>query len=315
MAKILFIRGGALGDFILTLPAIQLARNQFPECKIEILGYPEIARLAVSTGLADSVRSIEHAALAPFFAPKSELDQEMCRYLSEFDVVFSYLYDPDRIFQDNLVRAGVETLFRGPYRMDESAPYRSAAVQLAKPLESLGLYLEQPWVELSYENPSGIENEGEKPRRIALHPGSGSPAKNWSFESWVQVITSLHRWAPGSEFLIVSGEAEHGIIGDLLDLLKPTELPCRHLEQLPLSELGSELQQCDYFLGHDSGISHLAASTGVRGLVLFGPTNPKVWAPPHPNMEFLVSPTSDLSRISVASVLAKVAKSGFSTPS
>ncbi len=44
--RLLVIRGGALGDFILTLPAIRLLRENFPNCALDILGYRHIAILA-----------------------------------------------------------------------------------------------------------------------------------------------------------------------------------------------------------------------------------------------------------------------------
>ena len=44
--RILVIRGGALGDFILTLPAIRLLRDNFRDCALHILGYRHIAILA-----------------------------------------------------------------------------------------------------------------------------------------------------------------------------------------------------------------------------------------------------------------------------
>jgi heptosyltransferase-2 len=56
---ILVIRGGALGDFILTLPAIGLLRENFPDCQLEILGYRHIAVLAEGRYYANSTRSIE----------------------------------------------------------------------------------------------------------------------------------------------------------------------------------------------------------------------------------------------------------------
>jgi heptosyltransferase-2 len=62
VSKILVIRGGAIGDFILTLPVLSALRQQFPNAKLEVLGYPHIAQLAVTGGLADAVRSIEAQA-------------------------------------------------------------------------------------------------------------------------------------------------------------------------------------------------------------------------------------------------------------
>ena len=65
--RILVIRGGAIGDFILTLPAITALRRQFPRAHLEILGYPHIAQLALLGGLVDRVQAIEARGLAGFF--------------------------------------------------------------------------------------------------------------------------------------------------------------------------------------------------------------------------------------------------------
>jgi len=67
--RVLVIRGGAIGDFILTLPAIRLLREGLPNPHLEVLGYPGIASLATAAGFADAVRSIEHGAMAPFSRP------------------------------------------------------------------------------------------------------------------------------------------------------------------------------------------------------------------------------------------------------
>src|SRR5579859_7359249 len=71
--KILVIRGGAIGDFILTLPAIAALRRQFPQAHLEVLGYPHIVQLARAGGLVDKISSIEARALAGFFARHGEL--------------------------------------------------------------------------------------------------------------------------------------------------------------------------------------------------------------------------------------------------
>ena len=59
MNRILVIRGGAIGDFILTLPTLRALRDKFPQAAIEILGYKHIAAIAESRFYADAVRSIE----------------------------------------------------------------------------------------------------------------------------------------------------------------------------------------------------------------------------------------------------------------
>ena len=89
--KILVIRGGAIGDFILTLPVFSALRNQFPEAHLEVLGYPHIAQLALAGGLVDRVQGIEARALAGFFARNGELSEDLRDYFSEFNIIVSYL--------------------------------------------------------------------------------------------------------------------------------------------------------------------------------------------------------------------------------
>src|SRR4051794_6642563 len=101
MNRILIIRGGAIGDFILTLPALKALREAYPDARLEILGYEHIAVVARNRFYADAVRSIEYAALSGFFAKDGTLDPALSDYFASFDLVISYLFDPDEIFQTN----------------------------------------------------------------------------------------------------------------------------------------------------------------------------------------------------------------------
>ena len=59
---------------------------------------------------------------------------------------------------------------------------------------------------------------------------------------------------------------------------------------LPLVELAERLSACTGFVGHDSGITHLAAAVGLSGLVLWGETPPAVWRPRSERMTILMEP-------------------------
>lgn len=314
MGKILFIRGGAVGDFILTMPAIRLVREELPDNEIEILGYPSIAELATVTGLADRVRSIEDARLATFFAPGAELDKEWCGYFASFDVVLSYLYDPDGFFAGNLERAGVKMLIDAPFRPEENDPPVAAAIQLAQPLESLALYLDDPQLHLDYGKTTASPLEPTEAPRVAIHPGSGSPSKNWSFAAWIEVLNLIRDEIPEVEFVITSGEAEYEVIGQFLAAAKTARLPVTHLQGHSLAELGAAYADVDYYLGHDSGISHLAGSAGAEGLLLFGPTDPDIWAPATGRMKVLRSSTGQPAGIRVKEVMAKLRQSKLFAP-
>ena len=137
--RILVIRGGAIGDFILTLPAITALRRQFPDAYLEILGYPHIARLALAGGLVDRVQSIEAGPLAGFFARNGTLAEDLVDYFSDFDLILSYLYDPDGIFRTNVARCTRAQFIQGPHRPDENVDLHATRVFL-QPLERLAIF-------------------------------------------------------------------------------------------------------------------------------------------------------------------------------
>ncbi|MBI3878074.1 MAG: hypothetical protein HY300_19295, partial [Verrucomicrobia bacterium] len=64
------------------------------------------------------------------------------------------------------------------------------------------------------------------------------------------------------------------------------------------------LLHCDAFIGHDSGITHLAAALGLPGLVLWGDTAERVWRPKSDRMS-LVLDAGGLAGLRVEEVLAR----------
>ncbi|MGC1322862.1 MAG: glycosyltransferase family 9 protein [Candidatus Udaeobacter sp.] len=301
MNRILVIRGGAIGDFILTLPALKALRDAQPQAHLEILGYKHIAVLAEKRFYAQAVHSIEHAPLARFFARNSELPAELVDYFSSFDLIVSYLYDPDRIFETNLRRCGVQNLICRPARIIENAGH--AARQLARPIEELGINV----VDLAERIfPSIGDREFAReflasvPQPIiAIHPGSGSHLKNWPLENWIGLFSSAGRFADLERLVVISGEADEAQTDQLEREWKNRDV--RFARNLPLPSLAAVLER-PIFIGHDSGISHLAAAVGAHCILLFGPTDPDVWAPKNENVRVLRPPSGKLSDLKTQTV-------------
>jgi heptosyltransferase-2 len=280
LGKILVIRGGAIGDFILTLPVFAALRKQFPDARLEVLGYPHIAQLALAGGLADDVKSIEARALAGFFARDGRLDGSLADYFAGFAIILSYLYDPDGIFQENVASCSKAQFIAAPHRPDEKLTLHATEVFL-KPLERLAIYDAYPAPFLSINHhPSSIN-------QLALHPGSGSERKNWPEENWMRLIQHLQT-ATKFNFLLVGGEAEAERLRRLAGVFHANRLELAQC--LPLVELARRLRSCLGFIGHDSGISHLAAAAGLPVLVLWGDTNERVWHPRGERVTIIRSP-------------------------
>jgi len=288
------IRGGAIGDFILTLPAIKLLRDSFPAAQLEILGYQHIVALAQMSGYANATRSIEYAALSTFFSRGGDLALDLTDYFSSFQQVISYLFDPDQIFTNNLKRAGVRNLIAGSPKITDQ---EHAARQLARPLERLALYLDNPAAVVSPNEPRKVDRS-----LIAIHPGSGSEAKNWPLQRFVELAAALLRSDERRRLLLIGGEADEERVTQLAGAL-PNE-KVRLAKNLSLPDLAIQLQNCGVFIGHDSGISHLAAAVGLPCLLLFGPTNPTVWAPQNPQVRVLRSPSLTMDGIAPSAVMA-----------
>jgi heptosyltransferase-2 len=327
MNRILVIRGGAIGDFILTLPALKALRDARLQAHMEILGYKHIAALAENRFYAQEVHSIEYGPLARFFARNSELPAELADYFASFDLIVSYLYDPDRIFENNLRRCGVENLLCGPAKITDSRSDGLPAVtryptagkpsflaghaarQLALPIEELGINV----VDLTERIfPSTEDREFAReflasvPQPIiAIHPGSGSRDKNWPLEQWIDLFSPDSRFANLENLLVISGEADEAQTDQLEREWKNRGV--RFLRNLPLPRLAAVLELA-VFIGHDSGISHLAAAAGANCLLLFGPTDPDVWAPQNENVRVVRPPSGKLGDLRSETVEAALAK-------
>ena len=309
--RILVIRGGAIGDFILTLPSLKALREAYPDAHIEILGYKHIAALAENRFYAQAIRSIEYGPLASFFAKNSELPAELADYFASFDLIISYLYDPDGIFESNLHRCGVENLLCGPAKIIEKSSH--AARQLARPIEQLGITVadlaEEIFLSLDDRQFAQECLRGLSQSIVAIHPGSGSKEKNWSLENWIELVSGEDRSSKAKgelghigkqlSLVVVSGEADEAQTAQLEYDWKDRDV--RVAKNLPLPHLAGVLEHA-IFVGHDSGISHLAAAAGANCILLFGPTDPNVWAPRNENVHVLRARSGRLEDLKIAPV-------------
>lgn len=288
------MRGGAIGDFIMTLPALGALREHWPAATIEVLGYPRVADLVCGRYYVDATRSIEAKPLAGFFIPNAVLDPDLRDYFGSFQVVLSYLFDPDEVFAGNVRRCGVKQFIAGSPRPGD----QPAAVHYCQPLAQLAITVAAPTPRL-YLNAAdrafaarylaGAPNE----RLAVIHPGSGSESKNWPATKFA----ALGRWLGEQQalrVLVVQGEADEAAVRQCVAGL--ASQPVRILRGLKLLELAAVIERCAVFVGNDSGITHLAAAVGTPTVALFGPASTAVWEPRGPRVRVVAFGTDDEQR-------------------
>ena len=308
--RILAIRGGAIGDFLLTLPALRLLRETFAHCHLEILGYRHIADMAVYGGpaegstYADAVRNIEAGPLAGFFARGGDLDGSWVEYFGSFQQVVSWLFDPDGIFEANVRRAGVKNYISAYAKISDE---NHASVQWAQGLQKLALYLEEqaarlvPTAEMQRLGDEWLRGHGVSGDApfTAMHPGSGSAKKNWPIERWVELAERIAR--DGDRLLFFIGEADQALLAVLQRAF--AEKNVIFARDLPLPMVAAIMSRARRYFGHDTGVSHLASAVGIPATILFGPTDPSVWAPKGSNTQVVVAPLGDLRELATGDVL------------
>ncbi len=273
--RILVLRGGAIGDFVVTLPVLDALRAQWPGAHIELACYPRVAPLALLPGLANSAVSLDRPEFARLFRLRGDPEEQDRRWFTTFDLVLSFLYDPDGLVRRALEACPVRQLLD----CDPRPVQRHAADHLAAILESLAIFAipavpSLAWPRERASQARALLNEhGVGGRPFALHPGSGGKAKNWPPERFLAFAGRL-RAAGWSPFFLI-GEAEEGVASHFAGAATP--FPC--LRPKDLESVADLLAASRAYAGNDSGISHLAAALALDSLVLFGPTRAEEWAP------------------------------------
>jgi len=148
--------------------------------------------------------------------------------------------------------------------------------------------------------PHGSVRPLTDPGSVLVHVGSGGRIKCWPQERWIALITTLRE--SGYRVEVVYGEAEHDR-WSTGQHHKWRDQGAVFLESL--EDLYAWISRCGMFIGHDTGPSHLAAQMGVRSIVLFGPTCPRLWAPQGPAVKVLApAVSSSMTWLSVEDVVA-----------
>jgi ADP-heptose:LPS heptosyltransferase len=289
IGSMLVIHQGALGDFILALPTLRALRKAFPEARSVIMGYPRILELVEKRFYADEILSVDQRGMASFFVPDGSLDFALSQVFGTFELVVVFGKDEKSALVRNLKR-----VCQGQILHINSFPPPAGRIHLTDHLtrqfkgydllvEELNprLYLteaDENWSKNLYRR-KGLTVE-EKSGVILLHPGSGSRKKVWPIGRFVELVRYLQSHSK-SRILIVLGPAEGPEVQKTFEGIEWEMGPVAPilLRGLSLLQLASVMKGCRFFIGNDSGISHMAVALGLPTVAIFGPTDPDVWSP------------------------------------
>ena len=302
---ILALRPGAIGDTLVTLPALLTLRRRFPESRIQLVGNPAVMPLVGSSGIISDWLSFDHLRVTHLFSGRGPTCSDP---FLRINMAVAWCADPDGVLRRGLIWRGAKAPIIVPSR---PAPGRIVHVarHLLETLEPLGVDPTQalclPKLALPGDAEEAARRElgaaglGDRPF-IALHPGSGSTSKNWPVERFATVADELQE-RYGLPSLIFGGPADVDVLARLGAAMRTAP---RLLVDAPLVVVAAILRRSRAFLGNDSGLSHLAGLLGVPTLALFGPTEPAHWSPLGPRVRTIKSDL--LADLGVERVLAEL---------
>ena len=293
------MRGGACGDFVLTLPAIDALRQAFPGTDLHLKGVPDIVRLAHPDRILDH----HSASLFPLYTCSRPLPAATRALFARTCFVLCYAVDPEGVLESRLGElVGRNCLLCDP----RPVPGRHLHVvdHLLQPLHRHGIAVSDPVprIRLRGEDRTYAELLWRQlrlqPPVVALHPGSGGRRKCWPQSRFLDLADQLQR--RGCRILVLHGEAEEDLAATLQERLPPN---CHLLQPPRLLDLAALIDRADLFIGNDSGPGHVAAAVGTPTVSIFGPTDPQIWAPRGPAARFIQAPGGLLRELSTAAVL------------
>jgi heptosyltransferase III len=272
--RILVLRGGALGDLVVSTPALFALRDRFPGAEIHLVGNRTAAELLLDAGIIQGAFSQHESRWSALYAD-APLPASLRHFLFEYEIVVSFWNDPDGVLQGHLSS--------GPWRFVAShglVTSRPASLHFCEAIAPLGAACRTLVPRLTPSDAALAAADqllGKMSGFVAIHPGSGSPKKNWPLQAWENLVARLT-----GPVLLVLGEAEAEVP---MSLSRRSDVLVARSWSLPA--LAAALSRSRVYVGHDTGVSHVAAAVGADCLLLFGPTDPQIWAPPGPNVTVL----------------------------
>lgn len=297
--KLLIVKMSAVGDVVMTLPALAALKERYPEAEIDWLVEPAAAGLVEDLGSLNRVIVSPRRKMARLIKRGRAVSagRLLRRFRKELRAVE---YDVVVDLQGLVKSAGAVWLARGRrkvgfaktrehtgWALTEKMPAydidRHAVLRYLDAAVYLGARWPEPLPEKYYRPSEKARLEarslldGPEPGGyLVLNPGAKWSTKRWPASHWLKLAElAADKWPFR---LIVTGGPEDdeagravaaALPGRVLNLCGRTSLPA----------LAAIMEGSLAVVTADTGPMHLAAAVGAGGLALFGPTKPNRTGP------------------------------------
>ena len=245
---------GALGDFLLTWPALIALKRHFKEFIFIGAGKPDYLELAQYLGIIDQYKDCESREMLSFYSGKKVPDA--LRPLA--GVLCWAKSDPE--FTSFLQQQQLDHFhIHPPFPEGNSMHVRDHHLLLLNHFK-VPVPIQRELLLPFPVNPEPL---------ILIHPGSGSVQKNFEPDF----------------YLFIARELQNQNFTNINFVLGPCEQHLKSrftsdyqiIEPGSLLELAQTISRGQLFIGNDSGVTHLSALLGTPSIALYKNTDPRVW--------------------------------------
>ena len=275
--RILVLRFSALGDVLLTTPALEALKRAWPEAHIYyatkkafqplIEYHPSVKEVITLEQVETLWQYIKRLRTYRFDCILDLHDKMRSRIIRTLLGKRSSVWQ-ERPWRDNIpVRLGLR-----PYQAQKhiAQRYHEAVEQLvgnSLPKGKLTYHLKPGIIEQVCNR---IQKYTENKPCIGVSPGATWATKQWPLNNFISLVERLTQL--GYRCLVTGTKSESDLAEKLVKEVPQTVNLCGKLD---LQELGAVITLCQMFIANDSGPMHMARALGVKTLTFFGSTDPK----------------------------------------
>lgn len=276
--NLLIIHQGALGDLVVSFPSVIQLKNFFHP--IDVICQSSSGKLGCALGVFSKFYPLESASFSSLYS--NSIDSRIKNILRSYQeiVLFSF----SKLLEDAIA----EITTKKPHRImprSELNQKLHVGEYITRNLRKCGLLEANSRINENVFLPVNPAQQWErinKSKRILIHPGSGSKKKFWPILNFIKTEAALRSAGLQPEFIL--GPAERFLARELK--ANGYENSGVNIISEP-DELLLLLEKAGGFIGNDSGVTHLAAFSGLPTVAVFGPSDPERWKPIGPSVEIL----------------------------
>jgi len=308
-----------LGDQLASVSFFRAIKEKYPECKLTVIVSPENEAAIIKNKFIDNCFVFDKKRLyfpSYFIQLAKLLRQNYDVAVVPVTVSISFTSNLIARLSKSKIRIGIKELngkkndfdyffnyrIKMDWRKHPDANVADFCLEMIRPFDITTSNFQS---EINFdENDEKVVdefvkglNKNENDLLIGLHVGAGKPPNRWSLDKFAELISLLDKKYK-AVFYLTGSSADKPELDYLLNRIN---LPVGKFINKKIPEVAALVAASDIFITNDTGIMHVAGTTGTPQISLFGPTNPFNWAPNGKN-KFFIRKSDLIDDISVEDV-------------